>query len=205
MGWVILLALAMASCAPPQQFERGTYVPAPTARPGVGAPVVGQPRARVEPPRSPHKRVLPPERGPGIWAGDDSVPGHPVIDVFDVIVPAPEPSAHARDVVTTCAGKVRDGMIAGVGLERAIMALTLQRRACVVLTVMVDCLGQEMLAASRRGDEIAQADITKARLLMLEVSTRSCTNADTKDPHIADIIARWGIVAYAPPARGRPQ
>jgi hypothetical protein len=40
-------------------------------RPGHGAPQVGQPGLHPrEYPRSPHRRVLPPTREPGLWAGD---------------------------------------------------------------------------------------------------------------------------------------
>jgi hypothetical protein len=45
--------------------------PPPPVRPGHGAPVVGQPGQQdQEVPRSPHRRVLPPTREPGLWAGD---------------------------------------------------------------------------------------------------------------------------------------
>lgn len=76
--WYLPLLVVLASCATsspaPSEYQRGTYVPArpAPARPGVGAPVVGQPgQSPTAYPRSPHKRILPPQNGPGIWAGDE--------------------------------------------------------------------------------------------------------------------------------------
>lgn len=69
-----LLFLACASTSP-TEYERGTYRPAPPAfNPTQDAPhTTGQPghlRTPQEYPRSPHTRVLPPSREPGLWAGD---------------------------------------------------------------------------------------------------------------------------------------
>jgi hypothetical protein len=71
---LLLLFLLIAGCASPErELRRGTMVtpPPPALRPGHGAPVVGQPgQGAPEYPRSPHRRVLPPSREPGLWAGD---------------------------------------------------------------------------------------------------------------------------------------
>jgi hypothetical protein len=71
---LLLLLLLVAGCASPgREVQRGSAVapPPPPVRPGHGAPVVGQPgQGAPEYPRSPHRRVLPPSREPGLWAGD---------------------------------------------------------------------------------------------------------------------------------------
>lgn len=66
----------MFACAAPTpvEYQRGTQVAMPARSvPRVG-PATGQPPGYASPeeyPRGPHKRVLPPTRGPGIWAGDE--------------------------------------------------------------------------------------------------------------------------------------
>lgn len=72
---VLVLSACATSPSAPSELQRGTYVsPAPPPRPGVGAPVVGQPEP-FEPrnyPKSPYTRVLPQDentrRGPGLWS-----------------------------------------------------------------------------------------------------------------------------------------
>jgi hypothetical protein len=71
MRYLILLLLASCSTHPHPDYHRGAGVrPAPApVRPGVGAPVLGQPGyIGPEVPRAPHGRVLPPTRDPGLWA-----------------------------------------------------------------------------------------------------------------------------------------
>jgi hypothetical protein len=68
-----LLALLAACASSPTTYERGTLTrpPPPPTRPGVGAPVVGQPGLVTQPPpRSPNTRVLPPSNEPGLWSAD---------------------------------------------------------------------------------------------------------------------------------------
>lgn len=68
------VAAVVAGCATSQEApETYDWAPVrPPAVPGTGLPTRGQP-GQVRPqslPRSPHKRVLPPTREPGLWAGD---------------------------------------------------------------------------------------------------------------------------------------
>lgn len=68
-----LVALLAACASSPTTYERGTLTspPPPPTRPGVGAPVVGQPGSFTQPPpRSPNTRVLPPSNEPGLWSAD---------------------------------------------------------------------------------------------------------------------------------------
>lgn len=70
----LLLLILVAGCASSgQELQRGSAVTPrpPPLRPGHGAPVSGQPGQQIQAlPRSPHRRILPPSREPGIWAGD---------------------------------------------------------------------------------------------------------------------------------------
>ncbi len=70
----VAVAVVVAGCATSQEAPE-TYAWAPVrppAVPGTGLPTHGQPgQVRPQPlPQSPHKRVLPPTREPGLWAGD---------------------------------------------------------------------------------------------------------------------------------------
>jgi hypothetical protein len=72
---VVVAGCATAQKVPETQEAPETYAWAPVrppAVPGTGLPTPGQPgQVRPQPlPRSPHKRVLPPTREPGLWAGD---------------------------------------------------------------------------------------------------------------------------------------
>jgi len=72
---VVVAGCATSQKAPETQEAPETYAWAPVrppAVPGTGLPTPGQPgQVRPQPlPRSPHKRVLPPTREPGLWAGD---------------------------------------------------------------------------------------------------------------------------------------
>ncbi|MFY2559162.1 DUF6310 domain-containing protein [Corallococcus terminator] len=71
---VVVVAVVVAGCATSPEAP-ATYAWAPVrppAVPGTGLPTPGQPgQVRPKPlPRSPHRRVLPPTREPGLWAGD---------------------------------------------------------------------------------------------------------------------------------------
>ena len=71
----VVAGCATSQKAPETQEAPETYAWAPVrppAVPGTGLPTPGQPgQVRPQPlPRSPHKRVLPPTREPGLWAGD---------------------------------------------------------------------------------------------------------------------------------------
>ena len=70
----VAVAAVVAGCATSQEAPE-TYAWAPVrppAVPGTGLPTPGQPgQVRPQPlPQSPHTRVLPPTREPGLWAGD---------------------------------------------------------------------------------------------------------------------------------------
>lgn len=113
----IAIFTALISCATPgpREYHDGMPLrppPAPAARPGVGAPVVGQPGIfdPREYPKSPYGRVLPEDentrREPGIWAADDDGPIGDIDpeEVFIWPVPLPpNPAPHEIGYASICA------------------------------------------------------------------------------------------------------
>lgn len=67
-----LLLLALAACSGPSHLHYPPANPAPTyTPPGTGLPMPSFPGPGVRNiPRSPHKRVLPPSKEPGLWSAD---------------------------------------------------------------------------------------------------------------------------------------
>lgn len=147
MRYVLLILLA--SCASgSSEFHRGTMVappPAP-ARPGVGAPIRGQPGEPHAYPRSPYIRTLPqtPEtmRQPGIWASDAPSEGRPVVlpQVYGVDMPMPDGAKEVRDIahLKMCANMLPPTMKrSGVGDPRW---LTAGEARCVVAGYLWQCM-----------------------------------------------------------------
>lgn len=153
------LVLLLLSCgAPGHEYMRGTMVappPAP-ARPGVGAPIRGQPGEPRVYPRSPHTRVLPqtPEtrHGPGIWAADvHRIPQPPVRKVGDpiphIMVLEFEALVHpdandGLDAMPTeqCAYTVEHDIYANQSLLRMAFEMTTAERECLAAAAMGRCL-----------------------------------------------------------------
>lgn len=143
LGLFFLLA---CTGAPSDGYHRGTLVrpqPAPH-RPGVGAPVVGQPGQHPDYPRGPHKRVLPPERGPGLWAADvprasdDEAPG---VALFDIPLPIPDGAKTATDIqgIAACAMAGEIGARSLPGLLDRLQHQSYETRRCVVAGVLMRC------------------------------------------------------------------
>jgi hypothetical protein len=144
-----LLPLFCLACASPvgSEYHRGTTTtrppPAP-ARPGVGAPVVGQPGSFTQsPPRSPNTRVLPSSNEPGLWSADaprasGATESGPVL--YGIEMPAPEDvGAVARFHAAMCARTMEDATQAA-GKARLIAGLSRQQKACLALQLQLLCL-----------------------------------------------------------------
>jgi hypothetical protein len=111
---VACLAVFSSACASqqPRTYQQGVPVRPPPAavRPGVGAPLVGQPgTAAGAVPRSPHSRALPPSREPGLWAGDEprasARAAEPGVRLGPVLLPFPDDAdtGRAQGPATACA------------------------------------------------------------------------------------------------------
>lgn len=148
MVLILLTLMLLASCSSgPVEFRRGSPVaPAPAnVRPGVGAPVLGQPSQPHGLPRSPYGRVLPqtPEtrKEPGIWAGDDPRRApHPPAFVDDVQLPNLEPATSKDETVMAygCANMMPHTM-RRLGVY-PMQGLTYEQRRCVVAEYFDDCV-----------------------------------------------------------------
>lgn len=135
---------------PPAAEPRTAYAPA-----GAGLPEYWARPEAESPPRSPHKRVLPPEKGPGIWAGDEArgslrpppmrKTGDPIPDIKVLGVPVPH-HPDAKDGLDTapteqCAGANQNVLMAGdMALARRAGALSAEQRSCLVAMAQYDCM-----------------------------------------------------------------
>jgi hypothetical protein len=173
---LLLPLLLIAGCASPgRELQRGSAVapPPPPVRPGHGAPVVGQPgQQSPELPRSPHHRVLPPSREPGLWAGDEpragrsgpqaepvllgvTLPGLPITDTEKDVGPA-----------RACVAMWNDAL-PGTRLAAKVNALRPAEKQCMVALMFRDCARviEELDDASReKGVVVLLARQMRAKL-----------------------------------------
>lgn len=149
MPLLLLLLLLGAGCAAPgHELHRGTPTAPPPAshRPGVGAPVVGQPGSHTEAlPRSPHQRVLPPSVEPGLWAGDEPrasskrEPGKP--ELFGVLLPMLESGSEEVEAGPAIACMALwNHALPGTGLAEKVSALRPGERRCMVAHMFNSCV-----------------------------------------------------------------
>lgn len=140
-----LLPLLFIACASPTEYRRGTFTPPPPApvRIGVGAPVVGHPGMQPRTiPRGPDRRVLPPTRGPGIWASGEAPKADAVPIIGGVVLPLPW--GEKPDDGLWCARQL-DAMVYPVGMtptNRWRDELTEKQRQCVAGRVYTECLSR---------------------------------------------------------------
>jgi len=150
MPLLLLLLLLGAGCAAPgHELHRGTPTAPPPAphRPGVGAPVVGQPGSHTEAlPRSPHQRVLPPSVEPGLWAGDEPrasrkhESGKP--ELFGVLLPVLELGSTEKvegGPAIACVALWKHAL-PGTGLAEKVSALRPGDRRCMVAHMFNACV-----------------------------------------------------------------
>jgi hypothetical protein len=149
MRHAILFVLGALSCVragPESSLQRGTLTrppPAPT-RPGVGAPVFGQPGASAAHPRGTDKRVLPPAEEPGLWSGDTpsasraNAPGQP--EILGVALPFIPDAATAEDERPTrvCGGTMSTLLSKAQGQEE-LAGLPPPARRCLAARLYVRC------------------------------------------------------------------
>lgn len=172
--FVYVLGVALAGCVSgaPTQYAQGVPVAprAPVFSPTLDAPItVGQP-GYVGPaeslPRSPHHRVLPPTREPGLWAGDRSVPTVATEDfqlVLDVALPLPDPVERPEDLVHVAACRVDIlKRLDAFGMMNAAKALVRPERRCLVAR-LYDVCASGYLADLARKEAAGEAFVPLAR------------------------------------------
>ena len=142
-----LLVLSACSSTAPSRYEQGAPVrppPAPAARPGVGAPVMGQPGAFSAPlPRSPNSRPLPPSSEPGLWSADTpkasaADDGRPILYGIEMPTPAAADPA-ARFHAAMCARSLEQAT-QEAGKASLVEGLSRQQKACLALQLQDVCL-----------------------------------------------------------------
>lgn len=198
------LFLLLLSCgAPGHEYMRGTMVappPAP-ARPGVGAPIRGQPGEPHAYPRSPYTRALPqtPEtmRQPGIWA---ATPSAPLPSVLGVMLPLPRTKAPDKDVeaVSKCAAVV-NGSIDMAEKRAAMRHIPDARRECIVAQLYLRCADLTAKATEqRRQSAIAFDGAAHNRVaLMLDEATRFARGKCATKPLTPEDDTLWTTIAAA--------
>jgi hypothetical protein len=129
---VLAVSLAQPAARPPA-FNPAQDAPHTVGQPGHLAP---------EPlPRSPHKRVLPPERGPGIWAGDEpkgSAETQPP-SILDVILPVLD-EHQSLPAVRRCVEFYKNALFREPNLAQRALRLTPGERLCVFGSLFTECL-----------------------------------------------------------------
>jgi hypothetical protein len=182
----LLLLLFLTGCASsaPGTFKRGAYVsppPAPAARPGVGAPSVGQPGRPHALPRSPHVRVLPetPEtmREPGLWAGDEpkAIAGPKVAILLNLVIELPKKADEAKAIKQCVALMARS--LYWSGQYSYVNALEEKKQQCVAAMFMATC------ASSARKKEVEQmvppgTPMDKATDLAANLANKHCDGVE---------------------------
>lgn len=170
---MLLCAIGFAACSsgPHAAYERGTLTrpPPPELRPGVGLPRPHMPGQNVVPQVEPNprpKRLLPPQRGPGIWAGDEPRASvAPTLDIDGVRIPLPstgEDSVRAglcADVVGQALSENKGGLINMRGAER-------DMKTCLVFMAWRHCMGSSVWKDGEA--DTATKWIAYADALMLE-------------------------------------
>lgn len=183
------LFLLLLSCgAPGHEYMRGTMVAPPPApvRPGVGAPIRGQPGEPHAYPRSPHTRVLPetPEtrHGPGIWAADvtargerdddhpNEQPGRPQIFGIPLPIDTPEIAQASQ----ACADDMR---FAALHTKQDIEKWPRPQRACAAMRLYLLCTHDHAAQFERAGGEWTK-QANRLRELGLARRDAACTGTN---------------------------
>lgn len=220
MRYVLLLLLASCTSGP-SEFHRGTMVappPAP-ARPGVGAPIRGQPGEPHAYPRSPYTRVLPetPDslREDGLWSGGGPVAStSPLAPVLGVIVPTPQNYESDSDPNAFCAALVEHGGDATPAFARALRALGDDAKRCFVARAMVACMEFRLAEHAPRlatddGPHLTkwkhafQRDIQRSLEALRAFLLKKCTPGLIDDTN--GLFDTWRIASFAKPPGGMRQ
>jgi len=146
----LLAVLILAACASPVPitYNQGALrpPPPPSFNPTTDAPItIGQPGYTgpgivVEPNPRP-KRILPPTRGPGIWAGDG--PKGPATkflgSLVGIGVPEPE-DAELIPAVKRCGDMMNDVAHDSAAVQRELALVDVPTRICAVASILQSCM-----------------------------------------------------------------
>lgn len=142
-----LLLLLLACAAPPREYRDGARLPSPVPRTTYAPVGAGLPEYFAEPERKPDiqpnprpTRLLPPERGPGIWATHASDDGYPEPLLLKVLLPVPldAESDIDREVVSQCARTMTTALVRAK-VERVANELPPVARVCLAARLYFAC------------------------------------------------------------------
>lgn len=202
---------AVFACATPTTYERGTYTrpPPAEARPGVGLPRY-EPEARpLSPQPNPRpKRLLPPQRGPGIWASDEPDPGNVEPRLFGVPLPVPEASPNPQDksIAAYCAVGMETAAVAS-GVPVNVFRLDTGARHCLASKLYRACVETMLSRAEswKASGKAYNADMLKRYRAVVQTALAfmagACTEAQNNNPALDE----WATAIYTSWLRGDAQ
>lgn len=195
---LILAVLLLAACSgsAPTTYQRGTPTIAPVFVPSQDAPHrTGQP-GHVRPPhgypRSPNRRVLPPERGPGLWSADRPRAARPTTHttterLAGLLMPIPDAPEDVEPDLHYWADKCAEvGSLFLTG-ERAdvVEALTPVDKACLASTLYASCASSLLEITDKgHGRQVGaneRAAIETLRLFAMGIQKKTCGRPDAPD------------------------
>jgi hypothetical protein len=200
---------------------QGAYRPTPPTIPPapVGPHTVGQPghvRTAPELERSPHKRVLPATREPGLWAGDrpkatkdpeDLTP----VTLLGIVLPfVPDADDLSRSYTRTC-GEQMDYALARGNVEPRAQALSIIPRRCLAARLYQHCANgvvENYKTKAAAGETLDREFL--ARVLALKATAdkfekTSCVDKDaiaSSDGLFQPTALLWAQIVKGPPDYG---
>jgi hypothetical protein len=202
----LLPLLLTLGCAAPTEYRRGVLPSPPPSspplRPGVGAPIMGQPNSIRQPlPRSPGARLLPPNAEHGLWATTKPAPSA-LAELLGQPLPIhaddPEPEkllayacAHALDVGSRRDTQSADWIRSAEGPKARCMVARLQRECLAAVYEGLKDDRLDLTRYDRAAFQAVDAAFRKAHRRMNE----ACKGVplSTKDLAATLAIARYGI------------
>jgi hypothetical protein len=196
---VALSLLTGCASAPPSTLQRGALTAPPPAplRPGVGAPVVGQPGAQRAPlPRSPNTRQLPPSTEPGLWAADSPRAagqfGFAPVRLLGVDLPTPLFVPEEQLAVTVCAGTV-ELWLQHAKLKAAAEKLSRPERECAAHALLVLCLTE--MEKDSQAHEAHKTGAPNALFPAASQRDERCRAAGANTPAVHTLLNKYQVSA----------
>lgn len=198
---VLLLVLSACASGPPATYQQAAAPMAPAFVPPVATPTgagLYRPNASVSHPAaplSPHKRVLPPTKGRGVWAGDQPQAAATDLEVLDVAMPMPpELAPSASALFVECVRQTADVFFRANDLATRAMRHTKAERSCVVNALVTECINNAMRDTK---DDAVRALFLHAR----NAETKACAGLGTDIYRFTSEIERTRA-RLQPPRKG---
>lgn len=198
MRFLLLLAV-LASCAPAMHdttYRQSAFPVAPAFNPAMDAPhTVGQPSYVGEPERLPvsqHRRVLPPTKEPGVWAGDEpqAALGMP-FSVLGVYLGTASKQPGSEPVARQCATWLN---VATMGTPNALGAVEMsgRKRECAATTLYAVCLTAMVRSTDANSPSMAASSALLQKML---AEATAAVNACKAVHYTPEEFAAWSAIA----------